>query len=60
MTAEVESNTNKAILFAPRNNNEMQIGSILGNNGNRIQQRDYSVYVIDLEDSDKSEDETSC
>jgi hypothetical protein len=58
VNTEVELNTNKARLFAPRNKNEMDIGSILRINGGRIQHRDYSVYVIDLEDSDNSEDET--
>jgi hypothetical protein len=59
---EMELNTKKAKLFAPRNKNEMDIGSILRNDGGKIQHRDYSVYVIDLEDSDKLSDgsSTSC
>ena len=51
---EMELNTKKAKLFSPRTMNEMDIGNILRNNGGKIQHRDYSVYVIDLEDSDKS------
>ena len=62
MKNEMELNTKKAKLFAPRNKNEMDIGSILRNDGGKIQHRDYSVYVIDLEDSDKLSDgsSTSC
>ena len=51
---EMELNSKKAKLFAPRNNNKMDIGSNLRNNRGRTQHRDHSVYVIDLEDSDKS------
>ena len=56
---EMELNTKKAKLFSPRTMNEMDIGNILRNNGGKIQHRDYSVYVIDLEDSDKSLDGSS-
>ena len=59
MKNEMELNTKKAKLFAPRTMNEMDIGSIIRENGGRIQHRDYSVYVIDLEDSDKSLDGSS-
>ena len=60
VNTELELNTKKAKLVTPRNTNEMDIGNILRHNGGRIQHRDYSVYVIDLEDSDKSIDEASC
>ena len=56
---EMELNTKKAKLFAPRNKDTMDIGSILRKSGGRIQHRDCSVYVIDLEDSAESFDGSS-
>ena len=59
MKNEMELNTKKAKLFEPRNKDTMDIGSILKKGGGRMQHRDCSVYVVDLEDSAKSFDGSS-